>query len=60
MENSARFVKKCWGKYCAMLDALGLTPENSRCCIPLDERAQKAIKEGETQLKPQEQKHKSL
>jgi hypothetical protein len=43
-----------------MLDGLGLTPENSRCCIPLDERAQKAIKEGETQLKPQVQEKKPL
>jgi len=54
------FIKKWWNKYCAMLDELGLTPENSRCCIPLDERAQKAIREGGKRLKPQEQDQKSL
>lgn len=54
------FIRKWWQKYCAMLDALGLTQENNRCCIPLDERAQKAIKEGEKQLKAQEQDQKPL
>lgn len=54
------FIKKWWNKYCAMLDELGLTQENNRCCIPLDERAQKAIKEGEKELKPPEPDQTSL
>ncbi|MFT6926730.1 MAG: hypothetical protein ACJAZP_002350 [Psychromonas sp.] len=54
------FIKKWWQKYCAALDELGLTQENIRCCIPLDERAQKAIKEGEKELKPQHQDNKPL
>lgn len=39
-------IKKWWKKYCDELDALGLNQANNRCCIPLDERAQKAINEG--------------
>tara|TARA_R110001583_G_scaffold72596_3_gene203083 strand:- start:7245 stop:7562 length:318 start_codon:yes stop_codon:yes gene_type:complete len=37
-------IKKAWKHYCDWLDEMGLTPENKRCCVPLDERAQKAIR----------------
>ena len=37
-------IKKAWKTYCDWLDEMGLTPENKRCCIPLDERAQKALR----------------
>ncbi|GAA5186165.1 hypothetical protein GCM10025772_01130 [Ferrimonas gelatinilytica] len=38
--------KALWRRYCDFLDGLGLTPENRRCCVPLSERAQRAIREG--------------
>ena len=37
-------IKKAWKTYCDWLDEMGLTPENKRCCVPLDERAQKALR----------------
>ncbi len=40
-------IKLLWRRYCAFLDSLGLTPESKRCCVPLSERAQRAIREGE-------------
>ena len=36
-------IKKAWQHYCDWLDDMGLTAENKRCCVPLDERAQKAL-----------------
>ncbi|MEH6453309.1 MAG: hypothetical protein V7782_09765 [Psychromonas sp.] len=41
------FIKKWWKKYCDELDALGFSRANKRSCVPLDERAQKAIKKYE-------------
>ena len=37
-------IKKAWKTYCDWLDEMGLTPENKRCCVPLDEHAQKALR----------------
>ena len=37
-------ITKAWQRYCNWLDEMGLTPENKRCCVPLDERAQKALR----------------
>ncbi|MBY6093896.1 hypothetical protein [Ferrimonas balearica] len=42
-----KWLRHWWQKYCAFLDSLGLTPESRRCCVPLSERAQEAIKRGE-------------
>lgn len=42
-----KWLRHWWQKYCVFLDGLGLTPENKRCCVPLSERAQEAIKRGE-------------
>ncbi|SHH72003.1 DUF5363 family protein [Ferrimonas marina] len=42
-----RWIKALWAKYCQFLDSLGLTPESKRCCVPLSERAQEALKRGE-------------
>lgn len=39
-----KIIKKAWQHYCDWLDEMGLTPENKRCCVPLDERAQKALR----------------
>ena len=39
-----KIIKKAWKNYCDWLDEMGLTPENKRCCVPLDERAQKALR----------------
>jgi len=36
-------IKKAWQHYCDWLDDMGLTAENKRGCVPLDERAQKAL-----------------
>ncbi|WP_345333351.1 hypothetical protein [Ferrimonas pelagia] len=41
------WLKRWWQRYCDLLDGLGLTPEARRCCVPLDERAQQALKRGE-------------
>ncbi|MBY5992714.1 hypothetical protein [Ferrimonas balearica] len=42
-----KWVKHWWQRYCDFLDSLGLTPENKRCCVPLSEEAQKALKRGD-------------
>jgi len=41
-------ITKTWQRYCNWLDEMGLTPENKRCCVPLDERAQKALRAEQT------------
>ena len=45
-------ITKAWQSYCNWLDEMGLTPENKRCCIPLDERAQKALRAEQTSSTP--------
>jgi len=37
-------IKNARKTYCDWLDEMGLTPENKRCCVPLDEQAQKALR----------------
>ena len=49
-------IKKSWRHYCNWLDKMGLTPENKRCCVPLDERAQKALKAEQQSDTPKDNK----
>ncbi|WP_019615184.1 hypothetical protein [Psychromonas ossibalaenae] len=39
------FIKKLWKCYCDWLDELGFSIEHKRSCVPLSERAQKAVKD---------------
>ena len=52
-------IKKAWQHYCDWLDEMGLTPENKRSCVPLDERAQKALR-GEQQSDTPTDKKKQI